>query len=157
LCAIDPYFADRPASYLKGFLGSLGTGVPVQPAASHGIEPRSHGELGESGLGLSLDEISRLWDVWVFEGDGVLVRGCVAGFMAVEGKLYACRSKEDVLKVLGVHPSQTAKVTPSGTEEVREAGRDEEREEGWMRNVRDAGRYNPGPGQRTVSETVVVP
>jgi hypothetical protein len=49
---------------------------------------------------LSLDAITRLWDIWVFEGDAVLVRAMVALLGSLETKLYGANSGREVLAVL---------------------------------------------------------
>ncbi|KAF8472799.1 hypothetical protein BDZ91DRAFT_450367 [Kalaharituber pfeilii] len=46
-----------------------------------------------------LDVTSRLWDVYVFEGDAFLVRTAIGVLTALETKLYG--SKEEVIEVLG--------------------------------------------------------
>jgi hypothetical protein len=70
---------------------------------------------------LSLDNATRLWDVMVFEGDSVLIRGCVAFLTAMEGKLFGAESARQVYDI------------------VRE-GLDHLGEEEWMKYVKDAGR-----------------
>ncbi|KAI9782484.1 MAG: hypothetical protein M1839_004970 [Geoglossum umbratile] len=50
-------------------------------------------------LRLPLDIASRLWDVYVFEGDAFLVRTAVGVLGRLEARLYG--GKEDVLKLLG--------------------------------------------------------
>ncbi|KAL2072873.1 hypothetical protein VTL71DRAFT_12216 [Oculimacula yallundae] len=71
---------------------------------------------------LSLDNASRLWDVVVFEGDGVLVRAAVAYLVALEGKLFGCESGEQVRMVVeGGLPTEIG-------------------EEDWMGAVRGAGK-----------------
>jgi hypothetical protein len=69
---------------------------------------------------LSLDAITRLWDIWVFEGDAVLVRAMVALLGSLETKLYAASSGREVMEVLN---SSTI-----------------EEEEDWIIALRDAGR-----------------
>ncbi|RAL63482.1 hypothetical protein DID88_003902 [Monilinia fructigena] len=49
---------------------------------------------------ISLDNASRLWDVAVFEGDGVLVRAAVALFGSLESKLNDASNDEEILEVL---------------------------------------------------------
>jgi len=70
---------------------------------------------------LDLDAVTRLWDVWVFEGDAVLVRAMVAFLGCAESKLYGANTSREVVSILNG---------------VLETGG----EEGWMRAVRDAGR-----------------
>ncbi|OBT79704.1 hypothetical protein VF21_01434 [Pseudogymnoascus sp. 05NY08] len=49
---------------------------------------------------LSLDVITRLWDIWVFEGDAVLVRAMVALIGSLETKFYGVTSAREVLAIL---------------------------------------------------------
>lgn len=70
---------------------------------------------------LSLDNATRLWDVMVFEGDAVLVRGAVAYLTAMEGKLFGADSAKQVYDIV-------------------RAGLDNVGEEEWMKCVRDAGK-----------------
>ena len=51
------------------------------------------------GDGLGVDRASRVWDVMVFDGDGVIIRTAVALLGALESKLYG--SAAEVLAVLG--------------------------------------------------------
>jgi hypothetical protein len=46
-----------------------------------------------------MDIASRIWDVYVFEGDKALVRAAVGTLAKLEGRLYG--SKEEILDVLG--------------------------------------------------------
>lgn len=50
-------------------------------------------------FGLGADAAARAWDVFVFDGDAALVRGCVAALGALEGRLYG--EREEVLGLLG--------------------------------------------------------
>jgi hypothetical protein len=101
LCSPPLRFHEQPGVFLDAIFESLGT------------------------ADLSLDNVTRLWDVWAFEGDAVLVRGVVALFGCAEGRLFDAWSVEDVGNIL------------------REAGLGEE--EDWMGAVRDAGRDNGQP------------
>lgn len=49
--------------------------------------------------GLGLENVVRVWDVMVFDGDSMLIRTAVAALTALEGRLYG--SKKEVLDVLG--------------------------------------------------------
>ncbi|KAL5351415.1 hypothetical protein ACLOAV_003274 [Pseudogymnoascus australis] len=69
---------------------------------------------------LSLDVITRLWDIWVFEGDAVLVRAMVALLGTLETKFYGANSGREVLAILNDS-------TVEGEEE-------------WVMALRDAGR-----------------
>jgi len=48
--------------------------------------------------GLEIDLLSRVWDVFVFEGDTVCIRAAVAVLGRLEGRLYG--EREDVLRVV---------------------------------------------------------
>lgn len=96
----DSDFAFNPSAYLTPIFASLFT---------------AH---------LDLDNVTRLWDVWAFEGDAVLVRAAVALFAAFESRLYGASSKEEILRIL--------------------SGGVQGGEERWMRAIRDAGRGERG-------------
>ena len=83
---------------------------------------------------LALDEATRLWDVYVFEGDPLLVRAGVALLLQREMALLAARSVAEVQAVLGTAapgggPPKSPRVVAGNGEE-----------EGWMRAVREAGK-----------------
>lgn len=103
--------------------------------------PKLHGHLTSSAIGLRpedfldpifrclfayhlpLEHASRVWDIFVFEGDKALVRAAVAVLGRLEGKLYGTR--EEVLDLLGW---RNEKRWDLGNEEefiaaVREAGK----------------------------------
>lgn len=73
---------------------------------------------------LTLDACTRLWDVYVFEGDAVLVRAAVALLMEREGALLAGKNTSDIVKALAEGPRNTM---PG-------------REDDWMARVRAAGK-----------------
>ncbi|KAK9419602.1 putative Rab-GTPase-TBC domain-containing protein [Seiridium unicorne] len=73
---------------------------------------------------LSLDECTRLWDVYVFEGDALLVRAAVALLMQREPALLAAGNSSEVLQAL----AEGAQKTLQG------------REDDWMQRVREAGK-----------------
>lgn len=73
---------------------------------------------------LSLDECTRLWDVYVFEGDAVLVRAAVALLMLREGSILAASKCSDVVQAL----------TEGGQKTLQG------REDDWMQRVREAGK-----------------
>lgn len=75
---------------------------------------------------LALDEASRLWDVYVFEGDAVLVRAGVAVLLEREMELLGCGTVEEVRAVV-LGKKQRLVGKPG----------DEER---WMKTVREAGK-----------------
>lgn len=77
-----------------------------------------------------MDIASRIFDVYVFEGDAALIRACVGTLAKLEGRLYGTR--EEVLELLG-----SAKGEPwdLGKEDdfmdvMREMGKVEEGDEG---------------------------
>ena len=70
----------------------------------------------------------RVWDVMVFDGDGVIIRTAVAVLGALEGKLYG--GKEEVLGVLGWRGGRGKGAWEVGGEDifmalVRNAGKEE--------------------------------
>jgi len=77
---------------------------------------------------LDLDNVTRLWDVWVFEGDAVLVRAAVGLFSLAETKLYSATSRDEVLRVF------------AGLQAEMGTGASKIGEEQWMKAVREAGR-----------------
>lgn len=77
---------------------------------------------------LALDEASRLWDVYVFEGDAVLVRAGVAVLLEHEMALLGTKTIGEVQKVI-----KGRKGKPVGRPG------DEER---WMNTLREAGKNN---------------
>jgi hypothetical protein len=83
---------------------------------------------------LALDEAARLWDVYVFEGDAVLVRAGVALLLQKEMSLLGAKTMDEVKAVLETgskHASdEAAKPVVSGNG-------DEDR---WIQAVRDAGK-----------------
>lgn len=50
-------------------------------------------------LHVPIDIVSRLWDVYAFEGDPFLIRTAVAVMTVLEGRLYG--TKEEVMELLG--------------------------------------------------------
>ena len=51
------------------------------------------------GKGLGIEIVSRVWDVMVFDGDGVIIRTAVALLGAMENTLYG--SRQEVMNKLG--------------------------------------------------------
>jgi hypothetical protein len=49
---------------------------------------------------LAIDEAARLWDVYVFEGDGLLVRAAVALLLSREMALLGSKTSDEVLAVM---------------------------------------------------------
>ena len=83
--------------------------------------------------GCGADVASRIWDVYVFEGDKVLVRAAVGVLTRLEGRLWGDR--EEVLAELGWENSGVWRL---GGEEVvmravREAGKVSGEDGRWMR------------------------
>ncbi|KAI5927507.1 hypothetical protein F4810DRAFT_267848 [Camillea tinctor] len=74
---------------------------------------------------LSLDECTRLWDVYVFEGDSVLIRAAVALLLDREMTLLGANTAKDVQNTLEVNNTKSAVL-----------GKDDE----WMNKVRGAGK-----------------
>ncbi|KAM0323736.1 hypothetical protein ACHAQA_008673 [Verticillium albo-atrum] len=87
-----------------------------------------------TGLGtshLAMDECARLWDVYVFEGDSLLVRAATAMLLRQEMALLGTREGDEVRKLVESGPTKNGKVALAGG-----AGD----EEGWMRWLREAGK-----------------
>lgn len=77
---------------------------------------------------LALDEASRLWDVYVFEGDSVLVRAGVAVLLDHEMALLGTQSIEEVRTAIS---GKKQKLMGKPGDEQR-----------WMKSVREAGKHN---------------
>ncbi|EGY21442.1 hypothetical protein VD0004_g7142 [Verticillium dahliae] len=87
-----------------------------------------------TGLGtshLAMDECARLWDVYVFEGDALLVRAATAMLLRQEMALLGTRDGDEVRKLVESGPTKNGKVALAG-------GSGDE--EGWMRWLREAGK-----------------
>ncbi|OIW22587.1 hypothetical protein CONLIGDRAFT_216031 [Coniochaeta ligniaria NRRL 30616] len=82
---------------------------------------------------VALDEAARLWDVYVFEGDAILVRAGVALLLRQEMSLLGARSMADVKAVL---ESTSADGTTKIPVVVARNGADDR----WIRAVREAGK-----------------
>ena len=82
------------------------------------------------GKGLGVELVMRIWDVMVFDGDGVIIRTAVALLGVLENRLYGDRS--EVLNILGWRGG-----TGSGVWRV--VG-----EEDFMAKVRNAGKVERG-------------
>lgn len=81
---------------------------------------------------LAIDEAARLWDVYVFEGDTLLVRAAVAILLNREMDLMGSKTAEEVKAVL----SRTS-AGASSTRALSEVGA----EDRFMQSVRDAGKH----------------
>ncbi|RYP63715.1 hypothetical protein DL771_009140 [Monosporascus sp. 5C6A] len=92
-----------------------------------GLEPDDYLATTFAGLftqNVSLDECTRLWDVYVFEGDSVLIRAAVALLMEKEMTLLGTNTSEEVRQALR-----------DGGSQDRQGKEDE-----WMERVRSAGK-----------------
>lgn len=88
---------------------------------------------------LALDEATRMWDVYVFEGDPLLVRAGVALLLQREMALLGTRSVADVQAVLGtavLDGSSAALMPPKSPRVVGGNGEDDR----WMKALREAGK-----------------
>ncbi|OTA55413.1 TBC domain-containing protein [Hypoxylon sp. EC38] len=72
----------------------------------------------------SLDECTRLWDVYVFEGDTVLIRAAVAMLLDMDVSLFDANSVTDVQRVI----------------ENRSKSDQREKVDAWIARIRDAGK-----------------
>ncbi|KAI9814835.1 MAG: hypothetical protein M1827_003101 [Pycnora praestabilis] len=80
---------------------------------------------------LPIDVVSRVWDVYVFEGDSFLVRTAIGLLGKLEGRLYG--SRQDVLGVLGWEAKAGYSSVGGEDEfmlEVRSAGKEERKTTG---------------------------
>lgn len=80
---------------------------------------------------LAIDEAARLWDVYVFEGDALLVRAAVALLLSREMALLGSKTAEEVLEVMA-----RSNVNSGSTRAVGEVGA----EDRFMAAVRTAGK-----------------
>lgn len=80
---------------------------------------------------LAIDEASRLWDVYVFEGDALLVRAAIALLLRVEMALLGCRNPKEVQLAITAQSSGGSKVPAVGEVGV---------EDKFMKAVREAGK-----------------
>jgi hypothetical protein len=80
---------------------------------------------------LALDETTRLWDVYVFEGDALLINAAVALLQQREMGLLQAKTAAEVKTIMG-----TASDVGKGRRVVGGNGEEEK----WMRAVRDAGK-----------------
>ncbi|KAF6809360.1 tbc1 domain family member 12 [Colletotrichum sojae] len=86
------------------------------------------------GLGtshLAMDEAARLWDVYVFEGDAVLVRAAVAMLMRHEMALLGIKSPGEAKKYIEGGANKDGRKAVVG---------DEGAEDRWMKLVRESGK-----------------
>lgn len=73
---------------------------------------------------LNLDCVTRLWDVWVFEGDQVLIRGLVAMLGMMQSRLMDARDSESAIHVMKEGLNTT--------------------DESWMEGLKTAGKSHGG-------------
>ncbi len=78
---------------------------------------------------LALDEAARLWDVYIFEGDPVLIRAAVALLLQKEMALLGTQSIAEVKAILG-------STTEGGKRVVGRQGEEDQ----WMKAVKEAGK-----------------
>lgn len=81
---------------------------------------------------LALDQVARLWDVYVFEGDAVLVHAAVAYIMKREMVLLGAKSLEEVRIAL--------ESNEDGTKRKQVVVAQTGEEDRWMKAVRQAGK-----------------
>ncbi|OLN90316.1 TBC1 domain family member 14 [Colletotrichum chlorophyti] len=80
---------------------------------------------------LAMDEAARLWDVYVFEGDTVLVRAAVAMLMRHEMALLGTKFSGDAKKLIEGTAGKDGRKAVVG---------DDGAEDNWMKLVREAGK-----------------
>ncbi|CAM1512013.1 Fc.00g095260.m01.CDS01 [Cosmosporella sp. VM-42] len=80
---------------------------------------------------LAIDEAARLWDVYVFEGDALLVRAAVAFMLSREMSLLGTKTAEEVRSVLSERNASVPSARPAG-----EMGAEDK----FMLSIRDAGK-----------------
>ncbi|KAK4992674.1 hypothetical protein LTR50_001009 [Elasticomyces elasticus] len=150
-----------PLAFLVHDVGAMGRAYDLVLAVLEQKLPRLHEHLAneERGLGsrlrvqewleplfrtlfawrLDVEAVSRIWDVYVFEGDKVLVRAAVGLLARLEGRLYGDR--DEVFGVLGW--AAQSRLAAGDEEElvkaVREAGKVAEVGRGSEKERRRAG------------------
>jgi hypothetical protein len=82
---------------------------------------------------IALDEAARLWDVYVFEGDAILVRAGVALLLRQEMSLLGAKTTFEVKSVLETDSADDTTKTPVV---VARNGADDR----WIKAVREAGK-----------------
>lgn len=80
---------------------------------------------------LAIDEAARLWDVYVFEGDGLLVRAAVAFLLSREMTLLGAKTAEEIGIVLSEQNASVSSARPNGRVGA---------EDRFMMSVREAGK-----------------
>jgi hypothetical protein len=83
---------------------------------------------------LALDEAARLWDVYVFEGDAILVRASIALLLQKEMSLLGAKTMDEVKAVL---ETSSRRASVETAKPVVSSNGDEDR---WIQAVRDAGK-----------------
>jgi hypothetical protein len=84
---------------------------------------------------LSVDEAARLWDVFVFEGDTVLVRAAAALLLRNEVRVLGTQTAKELRKMLCA-TSAISTPTPGSDSTTM----DHVDEDAWMRSVQQAGK-----------------
>src|SRR5947209_1680778 len=85
-------------------------------------------------LHIPIDIVSRVWDVYAFEGDPFLVRTAVAVMTVLEGRLYG--TKEEVVGLLGWEGGGGVTGKMRGPEREWRLGNEDE----FMLKIRSAGK-----------------
>lgn len=80
---------------------------------------------------LAIDEAARLWDVYVFEGDALLVRAAVAFLLSREMSLLGTKTADEVVSIVSARNASIPSARPVG-----EMGAEDK----FMIAVREAGR-----------------
>ncbi|KAF4457052.1 hypothetical protein F53441_967 [Fusarium austroafricanum] len=80
---------------------------------------------------LAIDEAARLWDVYVFEGDALLIRAAVALLLSREMTLLGAKTAEEVKTILDERNAKVSSVRVAG-----EVGAEDK----FMMSVREAGK-----------------
>jgi hypothetical protein len=80
---------------------------------------------------LAIDEAARLWDVYVFEGDALLIRAAVALLLSREMTLLGAKTADEVKAILGERNAKVSAARVAG-----EVGAEDK----FMMSVREAGK-----------------
>ncbi|KAL2691194.1 hypothetical protein Neosp_001575 [[Neocosmospora] mangrovei] len=80
---------------------------------------------------LAIDEAARLWDVYVFEGDALLIRAAVALLLSREMTLLGAKTADEIKAILSVRNAKVSSVRLAG-----EVGAEDK----FMISVREAGK-----------------
>lgn len=80
---------------------------------------------------LAIDEAARLWDVYVFEGDALLIRAAVALLLSREMTLLGAKTADEIKAILSVRNAKVSSARLAG-----EVGAEDK----FMISVREAGK-----------------